>query len=103
MLVTLETPSKLFLVAVFGLILLLFIPETPSELFPVTVSGLAGILLFGVLLGLLELSLLELSGEHGHLFFISLNVFFHYILSPTIMLTIKVWWSNYGLSFKHAL
>jgi len=43
--------------------------ETPKELFSIIVSGLAEILLFGVLFGLLE-KLLELLGEHGHVFFI---------------------------------
>jgi len=42
--------------------------ETPGELFSVTISRFAEILLFGVLFGLLE-KLLELLGEHGHIFF----------------------------------
>ena len=42
--------------------------KTPRELFSIIVSGLAEILLFGVLFGLLE-KLLELPGDHGHLFF----------------------------------
>jgi len=32
-----------------------------------------------------------------------LDVVFHPIFPPTIMLAIKVWWSSYGLTFKYAL
>ena len=45
--------------------------ETPSELFLVAISRLAQVLPFGVLFGLLE-ELLELSCEHGHIFFITI-------------------------------
>ena len=87
-LITFETPSGLFPIAVSRLILLLFTLETPSGLFLIIVSGLAGILLFGVLF-----VLLKLSGEHGHLFFISLNVILYAVLPPIIVLTLEIWWS----------
>ena len=76
--------------------------ETPSELFPVAVSGLIQILPFWVLFGLLE-ELFEFSGDHGHVFFISLNVVLHSTLQPTTVLTIRIWWSSHGLDFMHVL
>ena len=78
--------------------MLLFTLETPSGLFLIIVSGLAGILLFEVLFGLLKLS-----GKHGHLFFISLNIVLYLVLPPTIVLTFELRWSSHGLIFKHAL
>ena len=49
--------------------------ETPRELFSAIVSGFVEILLFGVLFGLLE-KLVELPGEHGHIFFIKVQIIF---------------------------
>ena len=97
-LTTFEIPWELFRIAVSGLILLLFTLETPSGLFLIIVSGLAGILLFGVLF-----DLLNLPGEHDHLFFIILKKVLHSLYPQATVLTPGIRWSSYGLIFKHAL
>jgi len=75
--------------AVLHNVVILTTLETPSELFAVVVSGLVQVLPFLVLFGLLQ-ELYEFSGNHGHLFFISLNVVLHAVLPPTIVLTIEM-------------